>query len=315
MAFSLRLCIVCLSTCVCLLVSVLIVLRLQAPQMPMKVFVHEGEIYRTLDDGFQPITNMASSNEHPSISPDGRWLVFLSDKTLYKMHPFGRRITSLQSAFEDIGRVSWSPNGAWIVFAGLKDNRWDIYRMRPSGNELQQLTTSYNNDAPAWSPDGEWIVFNRRDARETQIFRIKPDGSQIQQVSDGIGDNRNPVWSPAGESLVFLSNRELDDEIYRMRFDGSNAHRIGQRPSYTWYRYPRIWVEGWIVMDVFRNGFWGTYQMRPDGTELIAMSELPQTNQMPASLSLWPVVDQDWCGLCVMAVAAVGVLISFGKRL
>jgi TolB protein len=278
----------------------------------MLAFIYNDTIYRmSREDGdFQHITNTASSNNYPSFSSDGRWLVFVSEKVLYKMHPFGRRIAVLQSGFDDVGRVSWSPDGEWFVFAALTNNQSSLYRMRPSGRELQQLTTSFQDEAPAWSPNGEWIMFNRRDGPGVQIFRIKPDGSQVQQISDGIGNNRNPVWSPDGNRIVFLSSREIDDEIYQMQSSGRDARRIGQRPSYTWYRYPVTWIDEWIVMDVFRNGSWGTYQMRPDGTGLIAMPNLPHENQVPSSLSLSPIVDQDWCGECLIAVSIAGILIS-----
>jgi TolB protein len=55
---------------------------------------------------------------------------------------------------------AWSPDGAWLAFAGREAFSLDIYAVRPDGSLLTRLT----NDAqlarsPAWSPDGAHIAY------------------------------------------------------------------------------------------------------------------------------------------------------------
>ena len=67
-------------------------------------------------------------------------------------------------------------DNGWIIFAcggeGNPDNT-EIYRIRPDGSELQQLTDNNLNDSsPNWSPDGEWIAFIAERKQITFLWTI-----------------------------------------------------------------------------------------------------------------------------------------------
>jgi len=40
----------------------------------------------------------------------------------------------------------WSGDGLWIYFASAADGDWDIYRVRPDGSELQNLTAEWDSN-------------------------------------------------------------------------------------------------------------------------------------------------------------------------
>ena len=55
---------------------------------------------------------------------------------------------------------SWSPDGKYLLFRSDRSGNADIFRVRKDGSDLQPLTTDEAEDIyPAFSPDGERIVF------------------------------------------------------------------------------------------------------------------------------------------------------------
>ena len=56
---------------------------------------------------------------------------------------------------------SWSPDGKRIVFTSERDENKEIYVMDADGNNPRRLTENDSFDqSPSWSPDGERIAFS-----------------------------------------------------------------------------------------------------------------------------------------------------------
>jgi Tol biopolymer transport system component len=54
----------------------------------------------------------------------------------------GEEHSLLQSTSLDYN-PSWSPDGRWIVFASERDVSADLYRVKPDGSGLEQLTDTH----------------------------------------------------------------------------------------------------------------------------------------------------------------------------
>jgi len=120
-----------------------------------------------------------------SISPDGR-------RVAYRMED-GRDFSIWISAlsgdtpvqlWKDPSQVqrgaTWSPDGAWIAFYGVKDGRFTVSKARVGGNSPPDLITYTSEPQPVrWSPDGAWIAY--RDGQ--QLLLVSPDGKQKRVVS------------------------------------------------------------------------------------------------------------------------------------
>ncbi len=58
-------------------------------------------------------------------------------------------------------RVSWSPDGTWLLFSGWKGPRRGIYKLRADGSGLRFLRGTEGGRNPLLSPDGTRLAFTR----------------------------------------------------------------------------------------------------------------------------------------------------------
>ena len=161
----------------------------------------------------------------PALSPDGRWIIFLSDRDLFSIDLFladgttgkvVRRITEtaldphLQSLEFISSAGAWDPAGRRFAFAGVKGSRpvlaiYDVEQERVVRElKLEHLDEAYS---PSWSPKGDAIVFSGLKGGLLDLFIYDlTKGSLRQLTSDAFADLQ-PAWSPDGRSIAFATDR------------------------------------------------------------------------------------------------------------
>jgi Tol biopolymer transport system component/tRNA A-37 threonylcarbamoyl transferase component Bud32 len=121
-------------------------------------------------------------------------------------------VTEGNQAIEGIGV---SPDGKWLVFDSNRSGNQDIYKMPVGGGELEKLTTHPSDDfIPSWSPDGKEIVFYSFRKGNRDIHLMTADGRSIRQLTDDPAEERYPDWSPDGKQLVFMSDKTGRQELF-----------------------------------------------------------------------------------------------------
>ncbi len=105
----------------------------------------------------QQLTKRSGTNTNPQWSPDGRQLVFVSnrdgDDDLYLMDADGGNIRQLTNHPATDYDPRWLPDGSGILFTSDRSGNSDIYLLNLADNTLQQLTFHPAEDrAPAWRP-------------------------------------------------------------------------------------------------------------------------------------------------------------------
>lgn len=91
---------------------------------------------------------------------------------------------------------------------------------------VQAITDSDDDAAPAPSPDGQQVVFMSRRAGNWEIYVINADGSEAQRLTDEPADDGLPTWSPDGQAIAFVSNRGGDWGIWAMFPDGEEQQLL-----------------------------------------------------------------------------------------
>ena len=115
----------------------------------------------------------------------------------------------------------WSPDGEWIVYAVMDEDRTGLYKKNPRGVQEIQITSGQDTN-PAWSPKGELIAFNRLGDDNLDIYVVSPEGEDERVLYYTNGTETSFEWSPDGRRLVFVSDQDGNREIYLMDADGED---------------------------------------------------------------------------------------------
>lgn len=149
------------------------------------------------------------------------------------------RVTTAAPDAEFDSEPQYSPDGKWIAFTRFKSAEQSaIFRVRPDGSHLQQLTEfAENGSAPDWSPNGKWIAYDTHDVaiapNAGNIVLIHPDGSGHRVLIAGTDDNfnQNPVFSPSGKFIAWALFKTAaggqPPDIYTARVDGKHRRKLG----------------------------------------------------------------------------------------
>ncbi|MBN1271484.1 MAG: PD40 domain-containing protein [Candidatus Aminicenantes bacterium] len=197
------------------------------------------------DDKKNPIKLSDIRNAYPSFSPDGKKIVFHSNRygnnDIFLINTDGTEIQRLTESPAEDRTPSWSPDGSKIAFVSTRSGNYDVFVMNANGSEQKNLTQSVTSKDihPYWSFDGKKIIFSS--SRENNIYGIyemKPDGSELKRTEKNGGENTHAQISPDGKKIVFrklLENEDWKSDIFIMDCSGENEKRLTDEPGFSGY--------------------------------------------------------------------------------
>ena len=110
---------------------------------------------------------------------------------------------SVTTGYQTIEMLDISPDGRFLVFDSDRSGNPDIYRMPSAGGDPVHLTTDSAGDfGPAWSPDGKEIVFHSLRAGTRDIYTMHADGTGLVQRTTWPTQELDARWSPDGTMLA-----------------------------------------------------------------------------------------------------------------
>lgn len=200
-----------------------------APDGTTLVFDLLGDLYEMPVDGgaATPLTNGQAYDAQPRVSPDGRWVAFVSDRggadNLWVMDRTGGTQRQLSDNEHSISiSPSWTPDGAYILVAECLSYlsearlRWYPLTGGPPRDVLDADSTQLRGAGGLVSPDGRHLYFSRRDPMDelrylmpvAQLKRLDLRTGRIETLTEGRGGGTRPLLSPDGRLLVYATRHE-----------------------------------------------------------------------------------------------------------
>jgi Tol biopolymer transport system component len=278
-----------------------------------------GQLFTVRPSGsrLRQITHVDGDALNADWAPNGRRIVFtIGSETASRIatvRPDGSHLRILPQpagVFDD--QPSYSPNGQWIYFERytVATNDDAIWRMKIDGSHQKRILGPFPNGFvtdPNVSPDGRTLSFqgwdgslvgpppNEEPARG--LFTARIDGTHIKQIRPFSADETVKAdWAPDGLRIAVTENAnhfDPDDSanVVTMRRDGSNRRSLthfhdGVTNAYLGSYSPN---GRWLVFRLEKDGLFGLYRMRPDGSGRRAI--LPLSTFRPAFIDWGPEID------------------------
>jgi Tol biopolymer transport system component len=176
----------------------------------------------------RPLTSDAILNGFPSVSTDGRFIVFVSNRTgaphIWRMDSDGTNPKQITNGIAEIFPVV-SPDGQWIVFQGISDLR--LWKVPIDGGTPTRLNDKLASQ-PAISPDGKLVACRYREA-ELSPFKLGvisfATGETLKTIDMPLS-NSNLHWSADGRAVLYADRRGGVSNIWSQPIDGAPAKQL-----------------------------------------------------------------------------------------
>lgn len=192
-----------------------------------------GEVFATTDKygTTKQITNTAAAESGITVSPDGKSIVYASERdgcwNLYQatlgreeeLHFANATIIDEKPLFKNDGieRTSptFSPDGKEIAFI---ESRLYLKVLNLESGKVRQITDGtqhhgnyYGGFDYDWSPNGKWFaisfVTNRHDPYDDIGIVSAVNGGKIYNVTNSGYTDGSPRWAMDGNAIIFISER------------------------------------------------------------------------------------------------------------
>jgi Tol biopolymer transport system component len=196
-------------------------------------------------------------NVGPSFSPDGKWVAFISTRSVFSTDLFvadaatGRIVRKLTSTATDphfssiqfiYSAGAWDAESRRIAIATVTSGRpaLAIFEM-PSGNKSREVSVPEVDEIfnPTWAPDGHAVAFTGMVRGLTDLYIYDLNASRLQRLTNDPYAELQPAWSPDGTRIAFATDRfssdlrTLDIGDYRIGMIDVATGRVEQARAFT----------------------------------------------------------------------------------
>ena len=181
------------------------------------------------------VVDSTANDREPAISPDGRRLVFNSDRLgYYEIHLAGadgsNQVAVTGMGPTAMGSPRWSPDSQTIAFDRYENGHSTIYTVSADGGMPRRITDERFRDIrPSFSHDGKWIYFASNRSGPVEIWKVSVAGGEPQKITANSGIE--PFESPDGKLLYYVSGEAL----WAVPTAGGEPRQVLEEPVFLLY--------------------------------------------------------------------------------
>jgi Tol biopolymer transport system component/predicted Ser/Thr protein kinase len=183
---------------------------------------------------FTRFTDFPGDETGAAISPDGKFVAFLSDRDgpfdLFVSQVGTGRFTNLtqgkqEGDLRNTGRaIGFSADGSEIWYRGAAPRRRP--RLVPLVGGTPRLFLGEGVPDMAWSPDGSRLVYHTAEAGDP-VFIADRTGADARQIVKG-GHNHDQTWSQDGRWIYYVHGVNETTDLWRVAATGGEPVRLTQ---------------------------------------------------------------------------------------
>jgi Tol biopolymer transport system component len=148
----------------------------------------------------------------PVLSPDGTQIAFAAVGDIYVMPVGGRAVNVTNDAALDTD-PAWSPDGRRLVYSSDRESThlqlW--IRDMQSGERRQVTSLSTQPQGASWSADGTRIAFFNVDGmwRVAEMSMLDVASGRVTKLHESLPQPGTPTWSPDGRRVALAGVRPM----------------------------------------------------------------------------------------------------------
>jgi Tol biopolymer transport system component len=192
------------------------------------------------------LTTAAGANFEPTVSADGRTMVYVSKAAdgsthLWKMNLHTGERAQLTNGVFDL-RPDISPDGRWVVYMSIDKSASTVWKTSTDGGGAPVQLSDKITSVPRVSPDGRFVAcFYRAQVSAFSKLAVIPSGGgepvKVFDKSPTTIVEAGIQWTPDGRALTYIANRDGVSNIWLQPLDGSPAKQLTKFTSETIFRF------------------------------------------------------------------------------
>lgn len=179
------------------------------------------------------LTFETSADLFPSVSPDGRYIVYVSNRGvgwgIWRMNVDGsNQIELVPNTEEENGLPQFTADSSSVIYLARKEGKTVLWRVPIDGGKPSQLT-SKPMFGHVISPNGQEILYHYRSPEldsKLQVEVIPVQGGEVIRTFPNISDANLTRWSSDGKAIDYVETREGVGNLWRQPIDGGQPRRL-----------------------------------------------------------------------------------------